>query len=41
MGFAIRTLGWRPWEFWRATPHEVWSAVEMIDDEVEAARSRD
>jgi hypothetical protein len=22
-GFASRYLGWRPWEFWRATPSEL------------------
>ncbi|QCI95194.1 phage tail assembly chaperone [Novosphingobium sp. EMRT-2] len=26
--FAIAALGWQPDQFWRATPHEFWTAVE-------------
>jgi len=28
MGLAQAALGWRPREFWDATPHEYWAAVE-------------
>lgn len=29
MGVAIVVLGWRPEEFWRATPHELFAALEV------------
>lgn len=28
MGLAAATLGWRPAEFWAATPHEFWACIE-------------
>lgn len=28
MGFACAALGWRPPDFWAATPHEFWAAHE-------------
>jgi len=28
MGVMVATLGWRPHEFWRATPAEVWTALK-------------
>lgn len=28
MSFAAAALHWRPSEFWSATPHEFWAAVE-------------
>jgi hypothetical protein len=32
MGFAITRLGWRPQDFWDATPHEFWSAYEVLEE---------
>lgn len=32
MGIAIVRLRWVPDEFWRATPHEFWSAVEILEE---------
>lgn len=31
-GAAAMLLGWRPWEFWEATPAELASALGMADD---------
>lgn len=33
MGFAIVRLRWSPAEFWAATPHEFWSAVEVLEEQ--------
>jgi hypothetical protein len=30
MGMAIVHLHWRPTDFWAATPHEFWSAIEEL-----------
>lgn len=40
MGAASVILGWRPWDFWRSTPHEFWSAIEMKNEQVEAQNGR-
>ena len=29
MGIAAAALGWRPAEFWDATPHEFWAGLEV------------
>ena len=45
-GLAARLLGWRPGEFWEATPTELASALQVDDtvaiegDEVSALRAR-
>ena len=31
MGLAIVHLHWRPSDFWNATPHEFFAAVEMLE----------
>lgn len=31
MGLAIVRLRWTPADFWRATPHEFFSAIEVFD----------
>lgn len=31
MAFALVRLQWRPADFWAATPHEFWSAMQFID----------
>lgn len=31
MGFAIAKLRWRASDFWAATAHEVFSAVEFLE----------
>jgi hypothetical protein len=31
MGVAITSLHWRAGDFWRATPHEFWSAIEALE----------
>ncbi|SDC31033.1 Phage tail assembly chaperone protein, TAC [Sphingomonas sp. YR710] len=36
MGWAIVNLHWTPDQYWRATPNELWSAVEIFDDQAEA-----
>lgn len=36
---AIVRLRWTPDEFWRATPHEFFAAVEFIEMQAEAARN--
>jgi hypothetical protein len=36
MAFAIVDLRWTPPQFWAATPHELWSAVEMIEQRVKS-----
>jgi len=30
MGIAITALHWRPSDFWAATPHEFFSAIEEL-----------
>jgi hypothetical protein len=41
---AAVVLGWRPRDFWAATPHEFWAAIEykreQTEAEAEAARGR-
>lgn len=32
MGVAIVHFGWRPADFWAATPHEFWSAFEVLTE---------
>jgi hypothetical protein len=29
MAFALVVLGWRPADYWAATPHEYWAAYEL------------
>lgn len=36
-GLAARLLGWRPDEFWRATPAELASALGSNDAEIQPA----
>jgi hypothetical protein len=36
MGFAIVRLKWSPDQYWRATPHEFWSAVEFLEEQARA-----
>jgi len=31
MGAAAAALGWRPAEFWRATPVEFWTAIKAYE----------
>lgn len=31
MGFAIARLHWRPRDFWRSTPHELFAAIEVLE----------
>lgn len=31
MGAAVAALGWRPQEFWRATPVEFWDAFKAYE----------
>lgn len=40
MGFAIGELHWTPDQFWRATPHEMFSAVEFFEDQRKQAEQR-
>lgn len=40
-GIAAQILGWRPDEFWRATPAELASAFCMNDDAVESVGSEE
>ncbi|MEM7688586.1 MAG: phage tail assembly chaperone [Pseudomonadota bacterium] len=40
--FAARALGWRPDEFWRATPSELVGALsDPLGEQVQAPPSRD
>jgi hypothetical protein len=39
MGFAIVRLRWSPDQFWRSTPHELWAAVEFLEDQAESTSS--
>ena len=32
MGWAAVTLHWRAADFWAATPHEFWSAYEILEE---------
>lgn len=32
MGIAIVRLRWTPDIFWAATPHEYWSAIEIVEE---------
>jgi hypothetical protein len=32
MGIAIVQLHWTPEQFWRSTPHEFWSAIEILEE---------
>jgi hypothetical protein len=40
MGFALVRLGWRPDDFWTATPHELWSAIEVLEEQAKDAKKR-
>ena len=31
MGAAVVVLGWRPREFWRSTPVELWTAMKAYE----------
>jgi hypothetical protein len=33
MGIAIVRLKWAPDQFWNATPHEFFSAVEVLEEQ--------
>lgn len=41
MGWAIVNLHWSPDQFWAATPHELFSAVETFDEQAERLKNRD
>ena len=41
MGIAIVSLRWTPQEFWDATPHEFFSAVEVLEERAAAMDLRD
>ncbi|MFN3424894.1 MAG: phage tail assembly chaperone [Novosphingobium meiothermophilum] len=36
MGLAIVRLKWTPDEFWRATPHEFFAAIEFLEEQRKA-----
>jgi len=38
MGIAIVRMNWRPEDFWRATPHEFWSAIEVFEEQQRNSR---
>jgi hypothetical protein len=38
MGYATVSLRWAPEVFWRATPHELYAAVEFSEWQAEKAR---
>jgi hypothetical protein len=38
MGYAAITLRWSPDQFWRATPHEFYAAVEFTEWQAKKAR---
>jgi len=40
MGLAIVRLKWLPGDFWRSTPHEFYSAIEVFDEMRKAAERR-
>ena len=33
LGFAVARLGWAPETFWRATPNELYAALEALNGE--------
>ncbi len=39
MGIAIVRLRWSPAEFWASTPHEFWSAVEVLELQASATEN--
>jgi len=41
MTFAFATvhLGWRPSEFWAATPAEFWAAQQAFEDKMKALKN--
>lgn len=40
MGMAICDLGWSPEQFWRSTPHELYSACEVAFSRTEEGKKR-
>jgi hypothetical protein len=39
MATAIIHLRWRPPDFWDATPHEFWAAIEELERVAKARRT--
>jgi hypothetical protein len=39
MGIAITKFRWTPQEFWQSTPHEFFSAIEVLREQAKALES--